>query len=204
MKGLRFNGSMTAGVLVASSMLTFCQPVRAWQPKIEVPVSAGNKTENSQKPETAATDAKPGSRKSAPQIISSRWAGGECSFDNGRNTLTYTDGAKKVRASIRLDEQVRGGTEIVCSKRYTVIISPGIAIIALGGERIFAGEMSMDDVRTGNGALWNNSYWINISDAQAEGLRGARVSGDDLVLNTKKQVWKTDMTDLRSPWRTTY
>gem|GEM_PF-3880708 len=125
------------------------------------------------------------------RILRADWGTGECRLNIGERKLTYQN--DEGRRSIFLDAQVDGATEVHCSDRYTVIVSPTDVIIALGGESVLS-EREMLGMM-GARMVHSNSYSIGISEFAQEGVTEVQIRESLLVLSTKEGRWSLDMSN---------
>jgi len=203
MKGLRFNGSGMAAMVVASSMLTYCQPVRAWQPKLDPDDYKNPASAIASSPVSAAAP----SRLGVPSVLKSRWGKGACEYHNQSNSVTYTDAATGKKANVVFDVKMKNAQVLLCSVSFTVILTlqfPQRAIVGLGGGRIFDGEQDFGSLGGVQGYAGFNSYGFPLVKAAVAGINGNTITlnGNLFSFRTASgETWATDISDLLSPWK---
>ena len=132
-----------------------------------------------------------------PQVshLVSSWERGTCSL-RGAN-LNY--GENDSQRQLSLDMHPIEAQHIICSRDHTVILSRNAAIVSLGGDGVLSGREMLGSLDGDFVAA--NSYSLNISCVQDEGIARARLIGDDLEFSTDTgRHWRINLHNPRRGW----
>jgi hypothetical protein len=141
-----------------------------------------------------------------PPPLSAQWSRGTCSFS--ANSLTYSDSAGN-RQGLTLDVKVRAPSRILCTDDYTIIMTPGSAVLSLGADAVLEGRESLGCLGSvlsrceGGRSLLVNSVEINLAPLSREdgGFSGERISGDQLSIRTARgRTWTLALSDPFGGW----
>ncbi len=133
----------------------------------------------------------------APQSVVSAWPLGSCEVSSNR--LTYRRVQPLTQSSVVLDAKVSAPSSLLCSDRFTVILSERWAVVSLGADSVLRGTEMLGSIS--GRFMVANSYSLNITEPSAESIVAARLDGSILVLDTAAgNRWRIDLSDPRE-WR---